>query len=192
MTKKETAEVVKALLCTIIDETYDESQHVNFSIEDYLAEGINPFALDGALRMLLAGWESNQFEELEQEDGSISYVNGFNATYGWGSVMCTTFEKVGKFFPAGTTFEIDADETHASYKVVKGKKTNRVKDVYKPPKFKSGDMVRWSDPDGNCSGIYEVDEFFADCYRLIKRNSKGEVIANVEALERELKRAKCK
>ena len=68
---------------------HDESG-INFSLSAYKKEGTTPDTLDGLLKIFLAGWNMCH-PEIKHGRKWIRYENGFDASYGWESVMMKMF-----------------------------------------------------------------------------------------------------
>lgn len=93
-------------------------ERVNYSLDHYRDDiGLDLENVDDLVRMIFGGWEARL------EPGSIPgwLTAGFNASYGWESVMMDAFEAMGPFLEETAEVYIDVDEGYDRGRVINGK-----------------------------------------------------------------------
>ena len=98
---------------------HDESG-INFSLSAYKKEGTTPDTLDGLLKIFLAGWNMCH-PEIKHVRKWIRYENGFNASYGWESVMMKMFKLIAPYLADKSELYIYPDDDYDHLVVKNGK-----------------------------------------------------------------------
>lgn len=78
--------------------------------------GIRPDSFAGICKILLA-FHQGDAKHIVDEEGFDLFRSGFNASYGWNSVMVEAFFKMSWALEEGSYLEIDRDEGHEIYEV---------------------------------------------------------------------------
>lgn len=85
-----------------------EDTGTNYNLDAFAREGITPDDFDNLMHIFLAGWKKTPFEKTEK-DGWTIYLNDFDASYGWTSVMLTMFELIKPYLEDGSQIIIEQD-----------------------------------------------------------------------------------
>ena len=96
-----------------------KSEHTNYDLEHYQTLGIGIEKIEDLLKIFFAGWEG----KLQPANGEKTnrLYSGFNASYGWGNVMMTAFEKIAPYLEDGSTITIYPDSGIDKAVVINGK-----------------------------------------------------------------------
>ena len=82
-----------------------ESEGILYSLGHYKDElGIGTDTIGDLLRIFFSGWDG----EFSENDGELEA--GFNASYGWESVMMDAFDEIAPFLADGSSIKIYCDE----------------------------------------------------------------------------------
>ena len=103
----------------------DCSCNINWSLQLNRKSGIRPDSFVGICKILLAFHQGN-CKHYVDEAGFEVYRSGFNASYGWNSVMIDAFKKIAWALDEGSFLEIYRDEGHSTYKIRIDNKESRV------------------------------------------------------------------
>jgi len=98
-----------------------DAKNTDFGLVDYLAQGVDISSLEGLIRVLLAGRKENSFTATDSDDGFRIYDSGFNASYGWESVMIEWFEAIAPHLADGSRLLIYPDSDFDLLVVEQGK-----------------------------------------------------------------------
>lgn len=82
---------------------------VNWSLSTYRKAGIRPDSFNGICKILLA-FHQGDAKHIVDEEGFDLYRSGFNASYGWYSVMREAFEEMSWALADGSYLEVSRDE----------------------------------------------------------------------------------
>ena len=81
------------------------SEGILYSLDHYRYElGIGTDTIGDLLRIFFSGWDG----EFLENDGELEA--GFNASYGWESVMIDAFDEIAPFLADGSSIKIYCDE----------------------------------------------------------------------------------
>ena len=106
---------------------------VNWSLPDYRRHGIRPDSFAGICKILLA-FHQGDARHIVDKEGFDLFRSGFNASYGWNSVMVNAFLKMAWALEKGSRLEIDRDEGHETYEIeVDDEGEAEVWENHKPP-----------------------------------------------------------
>lgn len=112
---------VKALNKYITD---NDGKGTNFSLAAYKEKtGFTPDNWDGLVHIFLADWDKNRYffdSEETERTGYLTYRNGFDCSYGWGSVLYDFAEIIAPFLANGSYVSVDSDETNFELSVEDG------------------------------------------------------------------------
>lgn len=72
----------------------EKDKRTNYALDEYAKEGITTETFDDLMRIFLAGWRNQELDIIINSDGTATYSNEFNASYGWESVMIEMFEEL--------------------------------------------------------------------------------------------------
>lgn len=86
----------------------DATPGVNWSWTLHRRHGARPDTLRGIVKILLAAHQGD-FRAVVDEEGYDLYRSGFNASYGWASVMRDAFRTMAKVLADGSYLYIDRD-----------------------------------------------------------------------------------
>jgi len=89
---------------------------VNWSLSVYRKAGIRPDSFVGICKILLA-FHQKDCHHIVDKDGFDVFASGFNASYGWYSVMVEAFGKMAWALESGSRLEIYSDGGHSIYEV---------------------------------------------------------------------------
>ena len=92
-------------------ERTDVQPRVDWSLSTYKEAGIRPDSFAGICKILLA-FHQGDCRHVKDDEGFDVFVSGFNASYGWYSVMVNAFGKMAWALEEGSRLEIDRDEGH--------------------------------------------------------------------------------
>ena len=70
----------------------EDGRGTNYGLEKWAEEGFTTETFDDLMRIFLAGWKGQEVDININSDGTTTYSNAFNASYGWQSVMIEMFE----------------------------------------------------------------------------------------------------
>jgi hypothetical protein len=85
-------------------------EHVNYSLEHYKNDiGLDLDNVHDLVRLIFGGWDA-RLDSTTLPGWSGWLFSGFNASYGWESVMRDAFEAVAPFLEDGSEIVIDIDE----------------------------------------------------------------------------------
>lgn len=86
-----------------------ENNRANYSLGHYFGElGLDPENACHLLRMIFGGWDA-RLDHINWE-GREWLTCGFNASYGWESIMMEAFEDIAPYLQDGVELNIDVDE----------------------------------------------------------------------------------
>lgn len=89
---------------------------VNWSLSTYRKAGIRPDSFAGICKILLA-FHQGDARHVKDGEGFDIFRSGFNASYGWYSVMVEAFEKMAWALDEGSSLEIYRDDGYEIYEV---------------------------------------------------------------------------
>jgi hypothetical protein len=87
-----------------------EKEHINYGFNRCLKNknyDLNIF--DDLIRVFLAEHQ-NDFTIVKTKKGFTKYISGFNASYGWESVMLEMFEEISPYLENKSKLYIDCDD----------------------------------------------------------------------------------
>ena len=87
-------------------------KNTDFGLDDFKGIGVTDDTLDGIIQIVLAGWKDSPFKKSQEEGGVIRFDNGFNASYGWESVMIDFFNALGLYLDDGSSFYISVENDY--------------------------------------------------------------------------------
>lgn len=120
-TKNAQEKAVAALQAYI---TEHDGKGILFGLDRFEKDGITPDSLEGLLKIFLCG--SNYWHpELKYGRKWIHYYNGFDASYGWESVMMDMFETIAPYLAEKSEIKIWPDEDY-DHMVIKNGKCKQV------------------------------------------------------------------
>jgi len=96
---------VKSVLQDFI-KTYPNTE---FNLDHFSEGGIGTETIDDLLAIILDNWYFHKDFKTEKEDGWLLYDSGFDASYGWESVMVDMFAAIVPYIDAESTFYIEPD-----------------------------------------------------------------------------------
>lgn len=102
-----------------LNEHIANDNRTNYNLEKYKELGITPDTLDGLMRILLAERQSKV--SVWDESPYRCYENGFNASYGWESIMMEWFEILSPFLADGSQMLIYPDSDYDELVIQNGK-----------------------------------------------------------------------
>lgn len=105
---------------------------VDWGLAEYRRHGIRPDSFAGICKILLA-FHQGDATHVVDEEGFDLYRSGFNASYGWNSVMVEAFYKMAWALEEGSYLEIDRDEGHEIYEVEYDDDETEVWENHRPP-----------------------------------------------------------
>lgn len=97
------------------------NNNANFHIDEFAQEGVDVKTFNGLMRVILAGWKCNQWEESIDGRGRSVFSNSFDASYGWESVMIDAFIAVAPYLADNSYIKIYPD-SGVDYWIVRGGK----------------------------------------------------------------------
>lgn len=109
----------EAVAVKALNEHIANDNRTNYNLERYKEFGITPDTLDGLMRILLAERQSKV--SAWQEGQYRCYENGFDASYGWESVMMAWFNVLTPFLSDGSQMLIYPDSDYDELIVRNGK-----------------------------------------------------------------------
>lgn len=75
-----------------LNEKIKTDKRTDYSLKEYAKQGITTETFDDLIRIFLAGWRGQEVNITVNDDGTTTYSNAFDASYGWESVMIEMFE----------------------------------------------------------------------------------------------------
>ena len=82
-------------------------EHINYGLDHYKNDiGLDLDNVHDLVRLIFGGWDARLHDHVEP---GWLYA-GFNASYGWESVMMTAFEDIAPFLEDGSALIIDVEE----------------------------------------------------------------------------------
>ena len=105
---------IKALNEHIVKDT-----SVDYSLDEYAAEGITTETFDDLMKILLADLQQGIF--VYQEGKFTIYESDFNASYGWERIMMEWFEVLAPFLANGSQMLIYPDSDYDKLVIKNGK-----------------------------------------------------------------------
>ena len=93
---------------------------VKFSLDEWKKEGNKLHSLEDMLRVFFAGWNGWDFE-MKQGRKWLNVKNGFDASYGWESIMLDIFDVISPFLEDGSELWIYPDSDYDHLIVKEGK-----------------------------------------------------------------------
>ena len=116
--KSTKANMQKLLRQWMREEAEDTDAHpgVYWGLAEHRRHGIRPDSFSGICRILLA-FHQGDAKHVVDKDGFDLFRSGFNASYGWYSVMVNAFFKMSWALEKGSYLEIDRDGGHDTYEV---------------------------------------------------------------------------
>ena len=99
---KDEPAVVEAL------QSFFKTRNANFNLENFASRGIGTNNFDDLMRIIFADFPGNDFQQSEEDD-FIIYSNGFDASYGWESVMDDAFTVMAPFLAEGSELFVEPD-----------------------------------------------------------------------------------
>lgn len=112
--------------------TTDGRLGVDWNLAEYRRHGIRPDSFSGICKILMAFHQGNA-RHLVDEDGFDLYRSGFNASYGWNSVMVNAFFKMAWALEEGSYLEVDRDGGYDIYEVKHDGDDAEVWENHRPP-----------------------------------------------------------
>lgn len=94
-----------------LNEHIKNDKRTNYSLDKYAEQGVTTETFDDLMRIFLAGWKGQEVR-ISKEDGLTVYENGFNAHYGWESVMIEMFETLAPYLEDGSELLIYPDHSY--------------------------------------------------------------------------------
>lgn len=94
----------------------DARPGVDWNLAEYHRHGIRPDSFAGICKILLA-FHQHDARHVVDKEGFDLYRSGFNASYGWRSVMVGAFRKMAWALEGGSRLEIDRDRGHDAYEI---------------------------------------------------------------------------
>lgn len=110
----------------------DARPGVDWNLAEYRRHGIRPDSFVGICKILLA-FHQGDASHVVDEEGFDLYRSGFNASYGWSSVMVNAFLKMAWALEEGSYLEIDRDEGHEIYETKYDDDEMEVWENHRPP-----------------------------------------------------------
>ena len=98
-----------------------DKEHINYGFDSCLKNknyDLNVF--DDLIRVFLAEHQ-NDFTIEQTKRGFTKYISGFNASYGWESVMIEMFEEIAPYLEDRSKLYIDCDDGWDEFVVADGK-----------------------------------------------------------------------
>lgn len=108
---------------------------VDWGLAEKRKAGIRPDSFSGICKVLLAFHQHDACHVVDNE-GFDLYRSGFNANYGWCSVMVEAFYKMSWALAEGSYLEIDRDEGHEIYEVEYDEDEVEVWENHRPPYYR--------------------------------------------------------
>lgn len=115
--EKDELRTVKAMQKYIKDH---DGKGVNFGLDEWKKEGNGLSTLKDMLRVFFAGWNCWDFE-MTQGRKWLHVRNGFDASYGWESIMLDIFDVISPFLEDGSELWIYPDSDYDHLIVKEGK-----------------------------------------------------------------------
>ena len=115
--EKDELRTVKAMQKYI--EKYD-GKGVKFNLDEWRKEDNNLNTLEDMLRVFFGGWNCWDFE-MKQGRKWLKVQNGFDASYGWESIMLDIFDVISSFLEDGSELWIYPDSDYDHLIVKEGK-----------------------------------------------------------------------
>lgn len=97
-----------------------DSKGVIFNLDEWKKEGNKLYSLEDILRVFFAGWNCWDFE-MKQGRKWLKVRNGFDASYGWESIMLDIFDVISSFLENGSEIWIYSDNDYNHLVVKNGK-----------------------------------------------------------------------
>lgn len=110
----------------------DARPGVDWNLAERRRHGIRPDSFAGICKILLAFHQGDARHVVDGE-GFDLFRSGFNASYGWNSVMVNAFLKMAWALEEGSYLEIDRDEGHEIYKTKYDDDEMEVWENHRPP-----------------------------------------------------------
>ena len=95
-----------------LNEHIKNDKRTDYSLDKYAEQGITTETFDDLMRIFLAGWKGQEVEITKEKNGFTKYVNGFDASYGWESVMMEMFDTLAPYLKDGSEFLIYPDSDY--------------------------------------------------------------------------------
>ena len=115
--EKDELRTIKAMQKYI--KTYD-GKGVKFNLDEWKKEGNKLNTFEDMLRVFFAGWNCWDFE-ITQGRKWLKVRNGFDASYGWESIMLDIFDVISLFLEDGSEMWIYPDSDYDHLIVKEGK-----------------------------------------------------------------------
>ena len=113
--KKNLAAIMRQWMREEVEDT-DAHPGVYWGLAEHRRHGIRPDSFSGICRILLA-FHQGDAKHVVDKEGFDLFRSGFNASYGWNSVMVSAFFKMAWALEKGSYLEIDRDEGRDLYEV---------------------------------------------------------------------------
>lgn len=97
-----------------------DSKGVIFNLDKWKKEGNKLYSLEDMLRVFFDGWNCWDFE-MKQGRKWLKVRNGFDASYGWESIMLDIFDVISSFLEDGSEIWIYPDDDYDHLVVKNGK-----------------------------------------------------------------------
>lgn len=97
-----------------------DSKGVIFNLDEWNKEDNKLYSLEDMLRVFFAGWNCWDFE-MKQGRKWLKVRNGFDASYGWESIMLDIFDVISSFLEDGSEIWIYSDDDYDHLVVKNGK-----------------------------------------------------------------------
>lgn len=79
-------------------------EHINYSLDHYKEIGVGTDTVEDLLKIFFGGWDADL---RRTRDGGLE--SGFDASYGWESVMMDAFDVIAPYIEDGSYIEIYPD-----------------------------------------------------------------------------------
>ena len=114
-------------------EGMDTRRGANWNLAEHRRHGIRPDSFAGICKILLA-FHQGDARHVVDEEGFDLFRSGFNASYGWNSVMVEAFYKMAWALEEGSYLDIDRDEGREIYEIeIDDKGEAKVWENHHPP-----------------------------------------------------------
>lgn len=105
---------------------------VNWGLAEMRRAGLRPDSFAGICKILLASHQGDA-KHIRDDEGFDVYRSGFNASYGWASVMANAFFKMSWALEKGSRLWFNSDSGTEQYEVEDGKDDTEVWENHNPP-----------------------------------------------------------
>lgn len=105
---------------------------VNWGLAEMRRAGLRPDSFAGICKILLA-FHQGDAKHIRDDEGFDVYRSGFNASYGWASVMANAFFKMSWALEKGSRLRFNSDSGTEQYEVEDGEDDTEVWENHNPP-----------------------------------------------------------